>query len=480
MATSLRAVDPRVAEEYVVLAAVQPSDGVLDTIGENLLLHGVPRPGRSQPESAVQLPDWATDPTNEPTGQIFERLNDLSEAITRSVMQTDTVTVEDEASDATAKTDAASVGFKGLKPSVEIGGELENRADERTKVVSHGRPLDKVMFQEIGTALERAIEASGLRRLILLLDEWTAVPLDLQPLLAEFLKRAFFRNTNITVKIATLEYRSNFTERLDKNNVLGFELSADISAALELDDYFVYDRNPARTVEMFSELAYRHIGAEANSITDSSNYLGDIHGIGGAADFIAALFASGDAFTELVRAGEGVARDFINILTSAFFDALRRDVDKIDVRGVRSAAREWYEKDKSLNVDDEQAAVLRRIVESVIGDKKARSFMVEKDLEKHEVIRSLFDFRLIHLVQRGYADKDNPGARYNIFTLDYGTYVDLIGTKRAPDMDFTETDLDGDEAIVVPFDDKRSIRRIILRAEHLKPTTPTLFDSVVA
>ena len=28
----------------------------------------------------------------------------------------------------------------------------------------------------------------------------------------------------------------------------------------------------------------------------------------------------------------------------------------------------------------------------------------------HEIVRSLFDFRLIHLVWRGYADKDNPGS----------------------------------------------------------------------
>src|SRR3712207_8798022 len=63
-----------------------------------------------------------------------------------------------------------------------------------------------------------------------------------------------------------------------------------------------------------------------------------------------------------------------------------------------------------------------------------------RSLERHEVVRSLFDFRLIHLVQRGYADKDNPGLRYNIFTLDYGTYVDLIGTKRAPQGDFSEED----------------------------------------
>lgn len=102
---------------------------------------------------------------------------------------------------------------------------------------------------------------------MILLDEWTAVPLDLQPLLAEFLKRTFFPNARVTVKLASLEYRSNFAERMEKNNVLGFELSADISSALELDDYYVYDRHPARTVEMFSELAYRHISAEVDAIS---------------------------------------------------------------------------------------------------------------------------------------------------------------------------------------------------------------------
>jgi hypothetical protein len=227
------------------------------------------------------------------------------------------------------------------------------------------------------------VTAVGVRHLLILLDEWTAVPLDLQPLLAEFLKRSFFPNSNITVKIASLDYRSDFTRHLARNNVIGFELGADISAALELDDYFVYDRNPARTVEMFSELAYRHIAAEADGASGESE------------DFIDAVFATDDAFAELVRAGEGVARDFINIFASAFFDARKRDADKIDMRSVREAAREWYEKDKSVNIDEFQNAVLRRIIENVIGEKRARSFMVEKDLEQHQVIRSLFDLRVI-------------------------------------------------------------------------------------
>lgn len=79
---------------------------------------------------------------------------------------------------------------------------------------------------------------------------------------------------------------------------------------------------------------------------------------------------------------------------------------------------------------------------------------------------------MIHLVRRGYADKDNPGRRYNIYTLDYGTYVDLIGTKQAPTFDFSESDEQGDDEVVVPFDDKRSIRRIVLRKEDLQNGRP--------
>jgi hypothetical protein len=63
-------------------------------------------------------------------------------------------------------------------------------------------------------------------------------------------------------------------------------------------------------------------------------------------------------------------------------------------------------------------------------------------------------------MQRGYADKDNPGIRYNIYAIDYGAYVDLIGTSREPELDLA-TSQEGPD-VVVPFDDKRSIRRIIL------------------
>ncbi len=60
--------------------------------------------------------------------------------------------------------------------------------------------------------------------------------------------------------------------------------------------------------------------------------------------------------------------------------------------------------------------------------------------------------------------------RYNIYTLDYGTYVDLMNTSRKPEVGFEDSEGDEQE-YVVPFDDKRSIRRIILTADILNTSS---------
>ena len=100
-------------------------------------------------------------------------------------------------------------------------------------------------------------------------------------------------------------------------------------------------------------------------------------------------------------------------------------------------------------------------------------FMLSREHADNEVIQSLFDLRLVHLISRGYSDKENPGQRYNIYALDYGTYVDLKRTKAEPDAFLFETVTEGEQVTperVVPFADRRSIRRVILQ--------PTIFDKI--
>ena len=138
----------------------------------------------------------------------------------------------------------------------------------------------------------------------------------------------------------------------------------------------------------------------------------------------------------------------------------------IDKKTVIEAGRQWFENDKSKNLDDFLHSKIRLIIDEVIGKRKARSFLISRELERNSTIQKLFDARVIHLVKKGYSDKDNPGIRYNIYSLDYGTYVDLLNTTKQPELDFIEEREDFEE-IVVPFDDKRSIRRIILTEEIL-------------
>jgi hypothetical protein len=71
-----------------------------------------------------------------------------------------------------------------------------------------------------------------------------------------------------------------------------------------------------------------------------------------------------------------------------------------------------------------------------------------------------FCFHLIlHVLKRSVSSNDEPGARYDVYKIDYGCYVDLINTTRAPEGLFQEDDGHYTE---VPKDDYRSIRRAIL------------------
>jgi hypothetical protein len=271
--------------------------------------------------------------------------------------------------------------------------------------------------------------------------------------LAEFIKRAILPVGRAVIKIASLEYRSRFAKFLQEQTI-GFELGADISATQDLDDYYVFDRNPDQVTSVYADMVFLHLNSEL-----PIGYLAETYGVASGAQLASRLFTERDTFKELARASEGVVRDLINIFTNAYFNARRRGSSKIDRKAILEAARQWFEQDKSQYLDEQMWNVLRRIVDEVIGKRKARSFLIARELERHPVVQKLFDARVLHPVQKGYADKDKPGVRYNIYTLDYGTYVDLIGTSKEPQIEFLA---DNGPELIVPFDDKRSIRRIIL------------------
>jgi hypothetical protein len=134
------------------------------------------------------------------------------------------------------------------------------------------------------------------------------------------------------------------------------------------------------------------------------------------------------------------------------------------VQHIRAAARSWYQRDKfpAASANQDAADLLNWIMGEVLGERRARAFLLRQG-ESHPLIDALYDSRVLHVVRRGVSGGDIAGVRFNAYALDFGCYVDLFNTKRAPAGLFATEDEAGNEVYAdVPQDDYRSIRRAIL------------------
>lgn len=389
--------------------------------------------------------------------EALREADELSRLITEPLqtLKAEKITQEDESSSVSeaGATVSTVASLKETTASLGVSGKHAESQAERKQTQYAVDSEDKIIFPELHRSLQKVLELAD-TRLFVLIDEWSSLPQEIQPYLAEFLKRGVIPLNTATLKISALEYRCRFSVRKD-DELQGFELGADIATAPDLDDYFVFDRNPDLITDIYADVLLKHLSSEL-----PESYLSDKYSISTPKQLASRLFTERNTCAELARASEGVVRDLINIFTRAFFNAQRRGRDSIDKQAILESAQQWFEQDKAQYLDERLQEVLRRIVDEVIGKRQARSFMLPRQLERHPVIQRMFDARVLHHMQRGYADKDNPGVRYNIYAIDYGAYVDLIGTSREPELDL-KIDSDASD-IVVPFDDKRSIRRIIM------------------
>ena len=100
-----------------------------------------------------------------------------------------------------------------------------------------------------------------------------------------------------------------------------------------------------------------------------------------------------------------------------------------------------------------------------------------KQGESHPLIDMLYDSRVLHVVRRGVSGRDVAGVRFNAYALDFGCYVDLFNTKKAPAGLFASEDEAGNEVYAeVPQDDYRSIRRAILDLSRFEQHLPKARD----
>jgi hypothetical protein len=331
--------------------------------------------------------------------------------------------------------------------------------ESASEAKSDGATFDYLGIQRF---VNEFLHLIGARRVTILLDEWAQVPRNAQPFLAEFIKRAFFANACVTMKIGVVD----FTYRLDgeyEGSRIGLERAADVFSDIQMDRYFVWDQDEKFVQRFFAEVIYNHLAVELEldlQITTEAKYQFVLN----------SLFTQERVLIEMCRAAEGNARDLLVLFAKAHARFCQQTAhQRIGLDDVHFASTELYRGDKYSNISTERylEEFLEHLIDTVIKEKKSRTFMVPFHLRNHPLLQRLYSARILHLLDVEWSHPDRPGERYSLVTMDYGTYVSFRGTRNEPHQQLfwapEPTDAD-----LVPLDDRRSIRRIIVPESTLE------------
>jgi len=350
---------------------------------------------------AVRAIDNAPDPH-----QLTLRLDDLSSAISTIRITgpiEHEVQTEETASQDTGISAKASIGST---PSAEANVSLKTTSTDHgsVRVKRSGAETIRLDFANITAAIRGLVEVLAAPRIWLLIDEWSEIPIDLQPYLADLIRRTILPINSLTVKIASIEHRSEFILLQERGQYVGLELGADVSADLNLDDFLVFDNNQQKAVEFFKNLVFKHYKSEQ---PDEEIRTPD--------QLVRLAFTQWPVFEEFVRAIEGVPRDALNLIGKAVTKSFGH---KIAMNDVRAAARDWYHQDKASSIrgNPELSGLLEQIIEEIIGTRRARAFLFPT-ASREPRIEQLFDARLLHVLRRNVSSHDDPGVRYDVYKI---------------------------------------------------------------
>ena len=391
-------------------------------------------------------------------------LDRLADAITEVKVVGNVETVNSQSRSREQKNETRFSFSASSNPSASLGvNDQKSDNDSQQSTTSRsGHEQLYVNFGTAGSAFRKIVSCLNGRQLWVLLDEWSSIPLDLQPYLADLIRRSLLPIQGITVKIAAIEHRTSLIIHRKSGDYIGIEPGTDASIDVNLDDFMVFDNDSSRSQDFFKKLLAQHILSAADGTSFENNIPRNTTQI------INETFTEKRALEEFVRSCEGVPRDGINIISLAAQKAIDK---KISVDNIRTAAAIWYQRDKEKAIisNDLASALLHWIIDTVIGKRKARAFLFRID-ENSKLIDSLYDSRVIHILKRSISSNDQPGVRYDVYKLDYGCYVNLLNTTKAPQgllpIDAESEDENSKEQYIeVPPDDYRSIRRAILKID---------------
>jgi hypothetical protein len=356
--------------------------------------------------------------------------------------------------------------------NVRLGAGATLRDGANSTTTRHGTEVKVLDTGEISRAVADMILAIG-GRFYLFIDEWSRIPIEHQPIVAEFIKRTFCTVPDCIVKIGAIQERSRF-DAVEQGERLGIELSSDAFADINLDAL-----HPARNFEgvrgFLLEMLFKHYKQVYEE------HFTRTFPLKRADDLVGPLFASDEVFSEFVDACAGVPRDALNIIMkTAPFSGER----PIGSRALRRGLLEWFRTDKQAfyKPNTPETVFLDWLKNKIVYERKSKGFLID-DGPGDQLIDNLRENRIIHLVNSSVSSKRHIGKRFKYYKLDYGCYVDLLETRGRPQHDLGE-DVSVDEYGEIRYDgadEERALdraRSVILELEEFYTDNSVLLQAI--
>lgn len=304
--------------------------------------------------------------------------------------------------------DTLGAGIKlGAEPSLQVqtGGDWAWSHQRSASVTGLEAPA--LLLGSLRESLAGVIANLPAQRLWIVIDEWSDLPIDMQPLIADMLRRVVYACPGAIVKVAAVERRTRFWEA-GANGSIGLELGADMYTGLDLDEYIksLLTRGGSPS-DFYSEMVSKHVasylsergygydvGVHSYQVFDVVPHFGD------------AVFMTG-----------GIPRDLFAVLSIASMEA----PDQVTFEHLARALKRYFVQEKEAQ---SRLVPQNRTLSSSIrdaADGRLRRFLVDRDkVSSERALLDLQDQRLIHLLDRAVG----PKGKYDVFAVDPGYYAD--------------------------------------------------------
>jgi hypothetical protein len=316
----------------------------------------------------------------------------------------------------------------------KIAGSLELSTNPNTKFeglrelknLHSDKYIKYISFSEISKNLTELLDSLDGIKIVCLLDEWSELPINLQPYISELLKRTFIAS-NYTLKIAAIPYRSRFRDYIDDTNKVGLEEGGDIFP-LSLDNRYIFELDKNGTREFYNELLLKHIRDIETGLfseVDENRFIN--------------LFFANQALSEILIASAGIPRDFIHLFILSYNNRTNLN-QRIILKNIRNATSEWYSTDKKEEIERDKSLkyLFEGIVNEVVIGKKKTHFLLPQKYSENLYIKKLVDLRVLHIRHKGISHKHIANKLYDVYSVDYGSYTSLDITKNSLDTDFLQ------------------------------------------